>query len=376
MDELSTREAAQKWGVSLRQVQRLLNAGRIPGAKKYGVSWLIPAGTKKPDDPRRAQEHAPGPLFLTASELKKGGMDESKHPLIQADLAFRRGDAEPAKRLYRAMADGDELKLSAASLATAAAISSGDYALYDEIQRFLGARIASAKTARDRALLALPGTMAAVSMALPGMTPDWLKGADFSLFPFEMRPFLLYLYALHLRNTGHYFELLGVGEATLMLCEKKDAFTWLDVYLDVLCAVAACALNETARAARYLDAALALAVPYKMLAPFADHMGELGGALETAVERNCPGQMKTISALWSASFTNWMRFHNAFSKDNIATILTPREYQTAYLIAHRATYAEAARRMGLSVSRVKNILADVYAKLYIQNKRELDAFIL
>lgn len=51
MDYISTRDAAKQWGVSIRYVQHLLSEGRIPGAKKYGVSWLIPVGSKKPPDP-------------------------------------------------------------------------------------------------------------------------------------------------------------------------------------------------------------------------------------------------------------------------------------------------------------------------------------
>ena len=34
MEYISTREAAEKWGVSLRRVQRLIYEGRVPGAKK------------------------------------------------------------------------------------------------------------------------------------------------------------------------------------------------------------------------------------------------------------------------------------------------------------------------------------------------------
>ena len=71
-----------------------------------------------------------------------------------------------------------------------------------------------------------------------------------------------------------------------------------------------------------------------------------------------------------------MRFHNAFAKDHVTTVLSAQEYQTARLIARGETYAETARRMNLSVSRVKHILADVYAKLFIQGKQELSPFIL
>ena len=52
MAYISVREAAAAWGVSERLVQRYCAQGRIAGARKFGVSWEIPAGTPKPADPR------------------------------------------------------------------------------------------------------------------------------------------------------------------------------------------------------------------------------------------------------------------------------------------------------------------------------------
>ncbi len=40
----------EKWGVSLRQVQRLLADNRVPGAKKHGRSWMVPDDAEKPVD--------------------------------------------------------------------------------------------------------------------------------------------------------------------------------------------------------------------------------------------------------------------------------------------------------------------------------------
>jgi len=53
MEYISASEASEKWGVSLRQVQRLLAGNRIPRAKKYGRSWMIPDDAEKPGDARR-----------------------------------------------------------------------------------------------------------------------------------------------------------------------------------------------------------------------------------------------------------------------------------------------------------------------------------
>ncbi|MEA5069272.1 MAG: helix-turn-helix domain-containing protein, partial [Christensenellaceae bacterium] len=50
---MTAQEAAERWGVSLRQVQRLAAEQRIPGAQAFGRAWMIPLGAEKPADLRR-----------------------------------------------------------------------------------------------------------------------------------------------------------------------------------------------------------------------------------------------------------------------------------------------------------------------------------
>lgn len=52
MDFLTTKEAAEQWGISDRRVLQYCNAGRIDGAIKKGNLWLIPADAEKPKDKR------------------------------------------------------------------------------------------------------------------------------------------------------------------------------------------------------------------------------------------------------------------------------------------------------------------------------------
>ena len=56
MEYLTVQETAGKWGLSPRTVQQLCSQGRVPGARKFGKSWAVPAGADKPADPRRSQE--------------------------------------------------------------------------------------------------------------------------------------------------------------------------------------------------------------------------------------------------------------------------------------------------------------------------------
>ena len=52
MEYLSVRETAEKWNISARMVQQFCAQGRVPGARKLGKFWAIPALAEKPQNPR------------------------------------------------------------------------------------------------------------------------------------------------------------------------------------------------------------------------------------------------------------------------------------------------------------------------------------
>ena len=53
MEYISCAEAASKWGISERRVQKLCEEGRIPCVAKFSRMWLIPKDAEKPTDKRR-----------------------------------------------------------------------------------------------------------------------------------------------------------------------------------------------------------------------------------------------------------------------------------------------------------------------------------
>ena len=55
MEYISCAEAANKWGISERRVQKLCEGKRIPGVSKVGSVWLIPKDAEKPVDGRRKE---------------------------------------------------------------------------------------------------------------------------------------------------------------------------------------------------------------------------------------------------------------------------------------------------------------------------------
>lgn len=55
LEYISAPEAARKWDISERRVQKLCEENRIPGVVRFSRMWLIPKDAEKPDDGRRKE---------------------------------------------------------------------------------------------------------------------------------------------------------------------------------------------------------------------------------------------------------------------------------------------------------------------------------
>lgn len=52
-DYISVQQAAEKWGISERRIQKLCEEKRIEGALRFGHAWAIPKDAEKPADLRK-----------------------------------------------------------------------------------------------------------------------------------------------------------------------------------------------------------------------------------------------------------------------------------------------------------------------------------
>ena len=57
---MTTKEAAEKWGVTPRQVQILCKENRVPGASRMSRIWTIPENAEKPTSIRHSKERRTG----------------------------------------------------------------------------------------------------------------------------------------------------------------------------------------------------------------------------------------------------------------------------------------------------------------------------
>ena len=56
MEYMAVREAAEKWNITERWVQKLCEENRIEGAVRFSRIWMIPKDAKKPIDGRIRQK--------------------------------------------------------------------------------------------------------------------------------------------------------------------------------------------------------------------------------------------------------------------------------------------------------------------------------
>lgn len=55
MEYISVSEAAKKWCISERRIQKLCEENRIEGVAKFSYMWMIPKDAKKPVDGRKKE---------------------------------------------------------------------------------------------------------------------------------------------------------------------------------------------------------------------------------------------------------------------------------------------------------------------------------
>ena len=73
---ISVREAAARWDVTPRQVQRMCVTGMIPGVIQFIGAWAIPTDAVKPTRTRKSK---PGPKkkIYKAQEVSDNGKSNS-----------------------------------------------------------------------------------------------------------------------------------------------------------------------------------------------------------------------------------------------------------------------------------------------------------
>ncbi len=389
MQYISTVEIAEKWGVSIRQVQRLLAEGRIANVKKYGRSWMIPDNAEKPTNLGRgknlsrntlssdllhviASTSIPMPTDNPDAILDTVNEDRVRH-IYEAQLTFLRGDFRRTMACYYQTKGDDVARLCISLTAISAAISLGDYSAYTEIDTFLKGYI---RDSNNTDAVAVAELSLGASLITSNMVPNWIKEGAFDTLPSGLRIAALYLRARYFYSIGQFDAMLALAQTTLTLNASAQGITFMDIYLRLACAIASYELKREEDAIQWLVGAMHIALPHGFITPFADRVTALGGLLERCLLREFPDYYDAVIGQWNSAWKNWVAFHNRLAKDNYTLILSPREYHISQLVALRVPYAKIAEQHGISLGRLKNIVHEIYEKLYVFNRDELAKYVL
>ena len=394
MEYITAAEAAEKWGVTVRQVQRLLADNRIPDAKRYGRTFAVPADAEKPGDPRKVFEIQPAKTLssaleefvaMTAGPLPKDNPDSvfdlipeqyvNLRLFVECYIAYMRGDYERSKECYRNISGDEAIKLRTSTIAIVSAGSTGDYPLFQEIESYCKDIIKADMGALATAVAewALAGIY--VGVFAPEMVPNWIKDGNFSVFPMSLRPDVMCLRMRYLYSLKKYESILDAVQTAFVFVDSGDGIPYAGVYLRVMYAAACCALERFDEARDYLRQVMRDCLPIGFITPLVELSPRLGGLVEQILEREYPAYYDAVTGQSKRVIKNWTDFHNRFTKDNIPLILSHREIQIALFAARSVPDAEIAEHFHISVGRLKAIKNELYNKLHVKSRKELSRYV-
>ncbi|MGO5023074.1 helix-turn-helix transcriptional regulator [Lawsonibacter sp. LCP25S3_G6] len=396
MDYITVRQAAEKWNISLRLAQKFCTEGRIPGARKFGSTWAIPADADRPGDLRRtkkepaaappvqAQSFSMMPLMNTSfmpgqcRETVEAMEDGPQKDMAWAEYYYFSAQAERAAQaaeLYLTSRDLG-LRLSACWIYGYANLTTGQirkarHAL-ETVQRTLteGENLSP----NLRAAVSFVAAGAAVLLHLP--LPEGLPSTRefLPLLPPGLRAFALYVQAHYLYLQEDYAKSAGVAEAALAM--GAEAYPIPAIYLHLVAVMDDMRLRQLPQAQDHLLAAWALARPDDLIEGFGEHHGLMGGMLESAFKENWPEDLRRILDVTYRFSWGWRRIHNPDTGHDVADNLTTTEFAVAMLTAQGWTGREIAAHMNISPNTVKRHLAEIKKKLEIASRNELKQYML
>jgi len=404
---ITAREAAEKWGTSLRNVQDLCKRGRIEGARRIGRDWMIPAQALRPADARRTRnENRPllrkTPFLMMTDLYNRAGAAEEcarniednteARRLFEAELAYGRGDIDAVyhhAQYFLNSHSGFYAVISGGMLLAQCAAWRGDVQMWHLAKRHISE--APCKSAADHDIIAL--SLAATDSMLRRTEeyPDWFREGSFESLPPDAHPAARIYYAKFLMVEAYELaikkttaeEVQGLGlMRTLpyflrpMISQAVAEKTVLvEIYLRILCAVAHQQCNQMLKATEQLDRAIKLCLQDGLYTPLVEHRRQLGIFLDERLLAISPEAAKKVKELHKVLHGGWVRLYNEISVAQMELSLSTREREVARLVAYGCTNQEIAFRLSISVHTVRALLNSIKNKTGTAHRIEICDYI-
>ncbi len=415
-DYIKISEAAEKWGLSSRQVQHLCTLGSVVGAVKFGRDWMIPKDAPRPIDKRTKEAkkqkaeadniNLPMPRkapFLdmtdlytvpgTADQVVESLADNPEaQTLFAAEIAYSRGEID--KVLAHA---NDFLKShsgfyavnAGGMLLALAAMYKGDIHLYREAKVHITE--APAKTELDRDIMSL--SLACINTAVRDIAnyPEWFRYGQFERLPTDSHPaakvFYIKFFIIAAQEQAKGLiklpDVTGMGlmrvipyiAEPLIARVVAERLVIPEIYLRLLVAIAYHQLGENAKAVTHIDKAIALALPDDLLGILAEHRRNFDSLLDDRLRLADEKAFLRFKKLHAGLLEGWTKLHNSLLSKSVSNSLSIREREIARLAAFGRSNTEIANQLHITVAMAKKAVYDAMNKSGCNKREELGAYV-
>lgn len=406
MYRITVKEAAEKWGVTVRRVQDLCKRGEIQGALRWGRTWVIPVDASYPagKSSNKVGPNLPMPRkspFLDMTDLYNapGSADKSisvleSNPeakeLLAAEIAYSRGEIDKVYehgQYFLSAHSGFYAILAGGLLLSHAAMWLGDVELWRKARQHI--LEAPCKDDRDRDIVSLSLASADSTIRNTYDFPEWFKRGSFNALPADAHPAARVYYVKYLlivaqntaMNRQDDTDAFGLMRAIPYItepmisqaCVEKTVIS--EIYLRLLCAIAYYDTGETERAIEHIDKAVELVLPDNLIGILAEHRRHLGSLLDERVGTVSSEALKKLKELHKQLSDGWTKLHNAVLERRVSAELSQREREVARLVAFGLSNSEIAQRLYISRESVKSLITTIRNKTGIVKRVEFADYV-
>lgn len=194
------------------------------------------------------------------------------------------------------------------------------------------------------------------------------------LLPQGLKVFGCYVLAHQAYLNGEYEKGIGIVETSLAL--EGESYLIPTIYLYLSGAMNAMSLENVELGKDFFRKAFALAKEDGLFEPIAEHHGLLHGLIEICLKKSEKTYYEKIIGITYKFSYGWRRVHNPITNSNVADTLTTTEFTVAMLANKGWTNGEIADYLELNINTVKSHITNVFNKLGISSRKELNEYML
>ncbi len=391
MEFESAREAAQRMGVTARAIQKWAKDGRLLGAYFDNRIWRIPKHITQPLKTSEVKQQSEQMIkryhlpFLRcaytvgkAKEFIDSIPDPDDKNIALAEYYYYTGNVEKAAQLAEKYMDSDDesLRYSANVMCTFANIFRGHIHLAsfysDLVLKDLERGLKNQNAPKElHAIGILTAYIGKILLNIPvPVTPPLEEYLHF--LPQGIRLYGAYILAYNAYKEKKYERAIGICDTALAFC--NSFYPVASIYVLIVGAASYMGLKKSAIAKKYFMVAWETAKDDGLIKLFGIHHNILQGLTEQCLKNDYPNDYKQIMHIVKEFNNGWYRIHKP-GEYNYFHTLEPVEITIAVLYNRDWSAKEIAAHLNFSDSTVKKYIRDIYDKLCITHKKELQDYL-